>query len=1380
MDLYGPMRVQTINGKKYILVIVDDYSRFTWVKILRSKDETPETVPVTPQQNGVVKRRNRTLVEAARTMLIFSKALMFLWAEVVATACYTQNRSFIPTRHNKTLYELVHNKNPDLTFFRVFGALCYPKNDSEDLGKLKPTADIGIFVGYAPSRNGYGIYNKRTRRIMETIHIQFDELTELMAPVHLSTRPAPIFLTPGQISSGLVPNPVPTAPYVPPTNKDLEILFKPMFDEYLEPPRVARPISPALAVQVPVNSAGTPSSTTIDQDVPSLSISPLSSTLKSPSLHQGVVAKSSLMDDNPVAPMDNTPFINVFALESSSDASSSIDFQAMQDEIHKFDRLQVWELVPQPDYVMIIALKWIYKVKLDEYGDVLKNKARLVAKRYRQEERIDFEESFAPVARLQVSQSPEDIFINQSKFALKILKKFGMDSCDLVDTPMVDRLKLDEDPFGILVDQTQFYSMVGSLMYLTANRPDLVVAVCMCARYQASPTKNHLRALKRVFWYLRGTINWGLWYLKDTAMALTAYEDVDHAGYTMADVNVNAPADQEPTMAPPTRTDDQILPHIRWVPIGKSNFYLDVERSQSNPIFKIADTVRYGKIAGCYKCQLDEQWFDLTKDTLRDALLIIPVDNNNAFSSPLTLNAFINFVNDRGYPKVVSCLSDVEEFIQSIHTFIEDKKNLTQHTQGKKKATLIVISSVRFTKLIIYYLQSKHQFHPRPDSLLHLPNEEPVLGYLKFSAKGTKGEEKKCKLVMETSDKPSPAKSSKPRLVTKQCKPTRSLSLVDEFVDKEADMQRAVEEILKSVHDAHRGSLPPVVIREPDSVKFQPLLEVQGKGKVKVSDEQVSFDLLTLQTPKKKSPADQFEVPGIDVGVQDEGQAGPNPGDAAASQPPSSHVVHAGPNLKHMDLEATDENLKLTVEEQVILEEPASSTGTLSSLQHLAKDFSFGDLFFNDKHSKAKNEKTTVETEAESMVFVTIQQDTSAIPPMTTSIIDLTSRLDSPNPPPPPPPAGPSGTLGSLGASGSSQVPPSPLPPPPSTNQEDIENAYIPKVNLQQDWWKPLKEDIPATPEPAWSIPLSDLPVPTNNWASGLASTYTPSPENSLLAQTGDMEMFMDWFCKRQRITELKLQDLEGPAFKLVKVFHPNVIHLQYQMEECNKLLTDSVDESIIMHNVNKPLPLGGPPSHVTIQSDFFFNKDLEYLRYGSKGGRPTLSISMMKAAYYPDVGSEQMVPDQMWIEEECKYDIAAMYGFSHWWFQRLRFYIDRHTSKGDRRAVRTHMRILSVVRIEVFSMYGGKYGVHMIMQFNEIHKFSDNTLHQIDEALDYRVKEIQVGFNSLVHSLSALSTLRRSGLRTASATAKPCQVDSSKLYLIIGISTVVAAGQRE
>nr|GFA70819.1 retrovirus-related Pol polyprotein from transposon TNT 1-94 [Tanacetum cinerariifolium] len=240
-DTNGVDLIKGSRGTNLYNISIEDMMKFSPICLLSKASKNKSWLcSRTPQQNNVVERRNRTLVEAARTMLIFSKAPMFLWAEAVAAACYTQNRSLIHTRHHKTPYELVH-----LTFFRVFGTLCYPTNDSEDLGKLQPTNDTEIFVGYAPSRKGYRIYNKRTRHIMETIHIQFDELTEPMAPVHLSIGPAPTFLTPEKISSGLVPNPVPATPYAPPTNKELEILFQPMFDEYLEPPRAERPDSPA-------------------------------------------------------------------------------------------------------------------------------------------------------------------------------------------------------------------------------------------------------------------------------------------------------------------------------------------------------------------------------------------------------------------------------------------------------------------------------------------------------------------------------------------------------------------------------------------------------------------------------------------------------------------------------------------------------------------------------------------------------------------------------------------------------------------------------------------------------------------------------------------------------------------------------------------------------------------------------------------------------------------------------------------------------------------------------------------------------------------------------------------------------------------------------
>ncbi|GKC81717.1 retrovirus-related pol polyprotein from transposon TNT 1-94, partial [Tanacetum coccineum] len=176
MDLCGPILVESINGKKYILVIVDDYSRVTNVRT----DNGTEFV-------------NQTLKDYYENVRIIHQTSVMRTPqqnEAVSTTCYTKNRSLIRLRYNKTPYELMHENKPDLSFLHVFGSLCYPTNDSEDLGKLKPKAGIGIFVGYAPGKKAYRIYNKRTRQIMETIHVTFDKLTA-MASEQFSLLPAP-------------------------------------------------------------------------------------------------------------------------------------------------------------------------------------------------------------------------------------------------------------------------------------------------------------------------------------------------------------------------------------------------------------------------------------------------------------------------------------------------------------------------------------------------------------------------------------------------------------------------------------------------------------------------------------------------------------------------------------------------------------------------------------------------------------------------------------------------------------------------------------------------------------------------------------------------------------------------------------------------------------------------------------------------------------------------------------------------------------------------------------------------------------------------------------------------------------------------------------
>ncbi|GKC14518.1 retrovirus-related pol polyprotein from transposon TNT 1-94, partial [Tanacetum coccineum] len=332
MDLCGLMHVASVNGKEYILVIIDDYSRFTWVKCLRSKDKAPDFIikflkmiqlrlkaPVrriitdngTEFQNGVIERRNRTLIEATDTILIYAKALLFLWAEGVAIACYTQNCSIIRLRHGKTPYELLHDKLPNLSFFHVFGALCYSTNNNENLGKLQPKADIGIFIGYAPTKKAFRIYNRRTRRIIETIHVDFDELTAI-ASEHSSSELALREMTPATISSGLVPNPHPSTPFVPPSRTNWDLLFQPLFDELLNPPptvdlaalEVIAPIAKVVAPEL-AESTSSPSSKTVDQDAPSPSNSQTSLETQSPVISNDVEEENHDLD---VAHMNNDPF----------------------------------------------------------------------------------------------------------------------------------------------------------------------------------------------------------------------------------------------------------------------------------------------------------------------------------------------------------------------------------------------------------------------------------------------------------------------------------------------------------------------------------------------------------------------------------------------------------------------------------------------------------------------------------------------------------------------------------------------------------------------------------------------------------------------------------------------------------------------------------------------------------------------------------------------------------------------------------------------------------------------------------------------------------------------------------------------------------------
>nr|GEV86914.1 ribonuclease H-like domain-containing protein [Tanacetum cinerariifolium] len=506
-------------------------------------------------------------LEAARTMLIFSREPLFLWAEAIATACFTQNRSIIHHRFNKTPYELINGRKLDILFLHVFGALCYPKNDREDIGKLGAKGDIGFFIGYSADSCAYRVYNRRTKKIIETMNVSFDELFT-MAFEQRSSKLGLQSMTFGHISSGLDLTYAPsTITMQQPTEGELNLLFEAMYDDYIsgQPSATARTVPPTQEPQVRQSSM--PSKTIADTaQIPT----------NSSSLATNVPITSQDVDElNPNAMVDGNTFVNLFANSSTSaDASSShqnvdpsnmhtfyqpypYEFQWTKDHpleqvigepsrpvltrnqlrsdgdmcmyALSFKRLDVWVLVPAPDNISPLTLKWLFKNKHDEEQTVIKNKSRLVVRGYRQEEGINFEESFARVARmeaikiflayaahksftvfqmevktaflhgslkedvyvcqpkgfidadhpshvyklkkalyglkqaprawyiqlfsnlmkshfemsmmgkmtfflgLQVNQSPCGIFINQSKYVLEILNKYGMESCDPVE-----------------------------------------------------------------------------------------------------------------------------------------------------------------------------------------------------------------------------------------------------------------------------------------------------------------------------------------------------------------------------------------------------------------------------------------------------------------------------------------------------------------------------------------------------------------------------------------------------------------------------------------------------------------------------------------------------------------------------------------------------------------------------------------------------------------------------------------------------------------------------------------------------------------------------------------------------------------------------------
>ncbi|GJT18097.1 putative ribonuclease H-like domain-containing protein [Tanacetum coccineum] len=828
MDLFGPTSISSLNHKWYCLVVTDDFSRFTWTFFLKTKDETFRilrnfiteienlkdlkvkvircdnggefrnkdmdefctrkgikrefSTARTPQQNGIAKRRNRTLIEAARTMLADAKFPVTFWAEAVNTACYVQNRVLVIKPHNKTPYELFNGRAPAIGFLRPFGCHVMILNTLDHLGKFDAKGDEGFLVGYSLSSKAFRVYNKRTRHIEENLHVDFlenkiidkgtgpdwlfdiESLTKSMnyVPVvvagtsssnNADTTEETVKEKGSTLRFLAITNWFQQPQGIPSSEKNgaLQINSSQQENEKSQhDPEVSQQLEqefnkeasessgisvPTASDSIPTDKPTEPSLTpAVETPVPTVS-SLIPTVVKSrgggfqytqpPSIVNVVPSQNNLEDffgDTTQTPSLTEEEADIGNMETDIQVSPTPTFRinkdhpknqiigpidtpvqtrhkaknvaeqsfiatihqktnpdllqlSMQEELLQFKIQNVWVLVECPKGVRPIGTKWVLKNKKDERGIVVKNKARLVAQGHTQEEGIDYEEVFAPVARieairlflayasymgftvyqmdvksaflygtideevyvkqppgfedpefpdrvykvekamyglhqaprawygtlskyllkngfqrgtidqtlfirrykgeyllvqvyvddiifgssneklcrefealmhdkfqmsamgeltfflgLQVLQRKDGIFLSQDKYVRDILKKFGYTDVRTASTPMDRENPWGKDGPGKDIDLHLYRSMIGSLMYLTTSRPDIMFAVCVCARHQVTPKECHLHAVKRIFRYLKGHPTLGLWYPKESPFDLVAYSDSDYDG----------------------------------------------------------------------------------------------------------------------------------------------------------------------------------------------------------------------------------------------------------------------------------------------------------------------------------------------------------------------------------------------------------------------------------------------------------------------------------------------------------------------------------------------------------------------------------------------------------------------------------------------------------------------------------------------------------------------------------------------------------------------------------------------------------------------------------------------------------------------------------
>jgi len=717
MDTVGPARVRSAGGKWYVLVIVDDFSRYSWVFFLESKDEAFQFIhdlvlklknelsnnvvrairsdngtefknarmkafcseqgldhqfssPYVPPQNGVVERKNRTLVEMARTMLDEHKTPRRFWAEAINTACYVANRIFLRAFLGKTSYELRYGRCPKVSHFRVFGCKCFILKKG-NLDKFESRSSDGLFLGYALQGRAYRVLNLDTNRIEETCEVTFDETMPCFSSAFECADD-------DEIGQSIFEDEVDGLDDDDDATEDPAVLEA----TPIQTPSSTIDDGPSELFTSTADPAAIPivdhEPATIEGEATSVRTAPRHIQRRHPPQQMigNLNERTTRYKSRNQCVLAHSAFVASFEPRDVGHALSDSNWvNAMHEELENFERNQVWVLVDPPFSCKPIGTKWVFKNKQGEDGLVVRNKARLVAQGFCQKEGIDYGETFAPVARLeairillafaasrgfklyqmdvksaflngyieeevyvkqppgfehpkfpnhvfklqkalyglkqaprawyarlktfllengfkmgsvdktlfllrqgndslivqiyvddiifggsshflvakfaesmskefemsmmgeltfflglQIKQTQEGTFVHQGKYTMDVLKKFDMADAKPISTPIPTSAALDADEDGESVDQKEYRSMIGSLLYLTATRPDIHFAVCLCARFQASPRTSHRQAVKRIMRYLRFTPEFGLWYSASSTLSLCGYSDADFAG----------------------------------------------------------------------------------------------------------------------------------------------------------------------------------------------------------------------------------------------------------------------------------------------------------------------------------------------------------------------------------------------------------------------------------------------------------------------------------------------------------------------------------------------------------------------------------------------------------------------------------------------------------------------------------------------------------------------------------------------------------------------------------------------------------------------------------------------------------------------------------